>query len=92
MQLSLGMGCVQFDRSERSARSTWLARLSGPRCNGRLLPRTVWRCIWARHGCAVEAKPVFGWIHGGAFLGGAGNQYDGADLAKVGDMVVVTVN
>ncbi|HXZ85923.1 MAG TPA: carboxylesterase/lipase family protein [Myxococcota bacterium] len=39
-------------------------------------------------------RPVLVWIHGGAFAIGSGAQsiYDGAALAKRGDVVVVTVN
>ena len=39
-------------------------------------------------------RPVLVWIHGGAFVLGSGAQsiYDGAPLAKRGDVVVVTVN
>ncbi|MDQ1517429.1 MAG: para-nitrobenzyl esterase [Actinomycetota bacterium] len=39
-------------------------------------------------------RPVLVWIHGGAFLKGAGSQalYDGAALARRGDVVVVTAN
>ncbi len=39
-------------------------------------------------------RPVMVWIHGGAFLLGAGSQllYDGAALARRGDVVVVTIN
>ncbi|WP_246154066.1 carboxylesterase/lipase family protein [Saccharopolyspora hirsuta] len=35
--------------------------------------------------------PVLVWIHGGAFLGGSGNEYDPSRLARAG-AVVVTVN
>jgi len=43
---------------------------------------------------STNRKPVLFWIHGGAFVIGAGSQsiYDGAPLAKRGDVVVVTVN
>jgi para-nitrobenzyl esterase len=39
-------------------------------------------------------RPVVMWVHGGAFLKGAGSQdlYDGATLARRGDVVVVTAN
>jgi para-nitrobenzyl esterase len=39
-------------------------------------------------------RPVLVWLHGGAFLKGAGSQalYDGATLARRGDVVVVTAN
>src|ERR1044072_6862965 len=39
-------------------------------------------------------RPVLVWMHGGAFLKGAGSQalYDGATLARRGDVVVVTAN
>ena len=39
-------------------------------------------------------RPVLVWIHGGAFLLGSGSQmlYDGASLARRGDVVVVTIN
>ncbi len=39
-------------------------------------------------------RPVLVWIHGGGFVIGSGSQvlYDGAPLARRGDVVVVTVN
>lgn len=39
-------------------------------------------------------RPVLFWIHGGGFAIGSGSQslYDGASLARRGDVVVVTVN
>lgn len=39
-------------------------------------------------------RPVFVWLHGGAYQSGGGNQvfYDGGNLAAAGDMVVVSVN
>jgi para-nitrobenzyl esterase len=41
-----------------------------------------------------QRKPVLFWIHGGAFVIGAGSQsiYDGQKLARRGDVVVVTIN
>ena len=39
-------------------------------------------------------RPVMGWLHGRGFAQGAGSetQYNGANLAKRGDVVVVTIN
>lgn len=39
-------------------------------------------------------RPIMVWVHGGAFLLGAGSEplYDGRRLASSGDLVVVTVN
>jgi len=41
-----------------------------------------------------QRRPVLVWLHGGAFTFGAGSlpKYDGAALARRGDLVVVTVN
>ena len=48
--------------------------------------------VWAPVG-RDDKRPVFVWIHGGAFLLGSGSQpiYDGSALARH-DMVVVTLN
>ncbi|WP_425999983.1 carboxylesterase/lipase family protein [Caulobacter sp. DWR1-3-2b1] len=40
----------------------------------------------------VGRKPVYVWIHGGAFVVGTGNAYDGSRMAKTGDVIVVTIN
>ncbi|MEV7729658.1 carboxylesterase family protein [Streptomyces sp. NPDC087917] len=37
-------------------------------------------------------RPVLVWMHGGAFLGGSGSDYNADQLAVRGDTVVVTVN
>jgi para-nitrobenzyl esterase len=50
--------------------------------------------IWTR-GLKDNAKrPVMFWIHGGGFQSGSGSSpgYDGTNLCKRGDVVVVTVN
>lgn len=41
-----------------------------------------------------KKRPVMFWIHGGGFLtgSGSGTLYDGTNLAKRGDVVVVTIN
>ncbi|MBW2393696.1 MAG: carboxylesterase/lipase family protein [Deltaproteobacteria bacterium] len=42
----------------------------------------------------AESRPVMVWIHGGGFAIGSASQviYDGAPLARRGDVVVVTIN
>jgi para-nitrobenzyl esterase len=44
--------------------------------------------------CDDTARPVMVWIHGGAFVWGAGDTpwYDGTNFATRGDVVVVTIN
>ncbi len=44
--------------------------------------------------CDGAKRPVMVWIHGGAFVTGAGSLglYHGAKLAQLGDVVIVTVN
>ena len=37
-------------------------------------------------------KTVMVWIHGGAYIMGAGTSYDGTPLALTGDVIVVTIN
>jgi len=41
---------------------------------------------------ASRPLPVMVWIHGGAFLGGAGSIYDGQRIAEMGHVMVVTIN
>ena len=38
------------------------------------------------------ARPVMFWIHGGAYIQGSANEYDGARLAAENDVVVVAIN
>jgi para-nitrobenzyl esterase len=49
--------------------------------------------VWTPASGAAR-KPVMVWIHGGGFVIGSGSQvvYDGARLARRGDVVVVTIN
>jgi para-nitrobenzyl esterase len=52
--------------------------------------------VWTPASGAPETKkglkPVMVWIHGGAFMAGSSNTYDGAQLAREGDIVVVSIN
>lgn len=50
--------------------------------------------IWAPAGAAPGAKPVIVWVHGGSNITGytADPVYDGANLARTADAVVVSVN
>ena len=49
--------------------------------------------VWTP-GADGAGRPVLVWIHGGAFVTGSGSGafYDGASLARRGDVVVVTIN
>ena len=49
--------------------------------------------IYVPHGGAdLGKKPVYVWIHGGAFVTGSGSSYDGSEMAQRGDIVVVIIN
>lgn len=48
--------------------------------------------IYAPATQSAKPRPVFFWIHGGAFISGSSNIYDGTDLASRQDMIVVTIN
>ena len=39
-----------------------------------------------------QARPVMFWIHGGAYIQGSANEYDGSTLARDNDVVVVAIN
>ena len=54
----------------------------------------VWTPADAGSGEAAAKRPVMVWFHGGGYSYGSGSWpvYDGANLARRGDVVVVTVN
>ncbi|BFM17984.1 carboxylesterase/lipase family protein [Maricurvus nonylphenolicus] len=41
---------------------------------------------------AQNVKPVLVWIHGGAFVGGSGHEFDASKIVADNDVIVVTVN
>ena len=49
--------------------------------------------VWTP-GCDGARRPVMVWLHGGGFEAGTGSMrlYDGANVARRGDVVVVTIN
>ena len=48
--------------------------------------------VWVPDRAGEEPLPVFVWFHGGAFLVGGTNLYDGSALAAEGGIIVVTAN
>ena len=54
---------------------------------------SIYLNVWTP-GCDDARRPVMVWIHGGAFIWGAGDTpwYDGTKFAVHGDVVVVTIN
>ena len=50
--------------------------------------------VWTRGLSDRGRRPVMVWLHGGGFSTGSGSSvmYDGANLARRGDVVVVTIN
>jgi len=50
--------------------------------------------VWTRGLADKGKRPVMVWIHGGGFQSGSGSSqgYDGVNLCKRGDVVVVTIN
>lgn len=64
---------------------------------GRYLPQSE-DClvlnVWTRALRDGGRRPVLVWLHGRGFLAGAGSEpwYDGANLARRGDAVVITIN
>jgi para-nitrobenzyl esterase len=102
-------GALRFRHPERPAswsgiRDATRFRPAAPQSLGLLGPvfslgitRTDEDCLFMNvwtPGLDDQRRPVLVWIHGGAFVLGAGSQslYDGATLARRGDAVVITIN
>ncbi|TDS12041.1 para-nitrobenzyl esterase [Maribacter caenipelagi] len=51
--------------------------------------------VWTPEASTAKKRPVLFWIHGGGFTAGSSHElpsYDGENLAKKGDVVVVSIN
>lgn len=51
--------------------------------------------VWTPQATTAKKRPVLFWIHGGGFTTGSSHElpsYDGENLAKTGDVVVVSIN
>ena len=51
--------------------------------------------VWTPEASTSKKRPVLFWIHGGGFTSGSSHElpsYDGENLAKKGDVVVVSIN
>ena len=65
---------------------------------GRELPPMSENClvlnVWTPAVNDGRKRPVMFWCHGGAFISGSGDSpwYDGTNLCRKGDVVVVTIN
>jgi para-nitrobenzyl esterase len=86
--------CPQTGSLVDEARPYSVVRTEG---HTRLLPQSE-NClvlnVWTPAVKDGGKRPVMVWLHGRLFEGGAGSEtmYNGASLAKRGDMVVVTIN
>lgn len=48
--------------------------------------------VWVPKHAANEPLPVMVWIHGGQYIRGSASQYDGEQLARLGHVMVVTMD
>ena len=84
-------GVQQADRFGPAALQGSIAMTGGKQVPGRFEEDCLRLNIWSQ--AADDARrPVMLWIHGGAFLLGSANLFDGTDLAASGEIVVVTIN
>ncbi|WP_223693650.1 carboxylesterase/lipase family protein [Leifsonia poae] len=97
--LAFGPSAPQVDTRTHAA-------ANGPRMLSLLYPRGGWPVeggtidedclrlnIWAPSARQDDALPVLVWLHGGGFTHGSGNEmvFNGDELARFGDLVVVSV-
>jgi para-nitrobenzyl esterase len=75
---------------DASCRRIWLSRVQALAARRRLLVLNIWTPA-VRDG---RKRPVMFWCHGGGFATGSGSSpvTEGANLARRGDVVVVTIN
>jgi para-nitrobenzyl esterase len=91
---SYGPSCVQ-PRDADNVESQTMSDLWGPNGIKEQSDDCLVLNVWTRGLHDGGKRPVMVWLHGGAFVLGAGNEfgfYDGASLARRGDVVVVSVN
>ena len=84
------VGCNPLDATEADMQTTTLWRPVGPEETEDCLVLNIWTPA-INDG---RKRPVMFWCHGGGFSTGSasGPVYDGANLARRGDVVVVTIN
>ena len=65
-----------------------------PADRGRWVKTALCLNVWSNGLKGSRKRPVMVWLHGGGFASGSGDysMYDGANLARKRDVVVVTVN
>lgn len=85
--LAYGPMCPQELRSQPSFAASWPIETS---MSEDCLVLNIWTPALRDH----HKRPVMVWFHGGGFSSGSGGSpvYDGANLARKGDVVVVTLN
>ena len=84
-------GVQQADRFGPASLQGSLAMTGGKVVAGRFEEDCLRLNIWSRAADGAR-RPVMLWVHGGAFLLGSANLFDGTDLAASGEIVVVTIN
>ena len=85
---------TEFGPFAMQARDPRSAMMSGVTDKTRMSEDCLHLNIYAPLAAADRVRPVVVWIHGGAFIMGAGSQplYDGTSFAANHDVVVVTIN